>query len=139
RHELAPAAAPRGAHLFPRLQRRPRGALRQVLGAGGAKLILDVRISAARNPDFRRPITLAGNDRAGADQARRVRTFDLRSARTPPSERKCRSAASHLAKPSCSKCLTHLSRSSAAQSNVAHHSTNEAPSATIGVTRIVAT
>src|SRR5262249_61837749 len=32
---LAPAAAARRAHLFPRLQRRPRGALRQVLGAGG--------------------------------------------------------------------------------------------------------
>ncbi len=38
RHEFAPAAAARGAHLFPRLQCRPRGALRQVLGAGGAEL-----------------------------------------------------------------------------------------------------
>ena len=28
---------PGHAHLFPRLQRRPRGALRQMLGAGGAQ------------------------------------------------------------------------------------------------------
>ena len=34
RDELAPAGH---AHLFPRLQCRPRGALRQMLGAGGAQ------------------------------------------------------------------------------------------------------
>src|SRR5262249_11399065 len=33
-----PTAAARGAHVFPRLQRRPRGPLRQVLGFGCAKL-----------------------------------------------------------------------------------------------------
>src|SRR5262249_30784941 len=38
RHELAPAAAARRAHVFPRLQRRSRGPLRQVLGFGWAKL-----------------------------------------------------------------------------------------------------
>ena len=45
RDELAPA---RHAHLFPRLQCRPCGALRQMLGAGGAALI--VSISAAYQP-----------------------------------------------------------------------------------------
>ena len=38
RHELAPAG---DAHLLPRLQCRPRGALRQVLGAGAAALDRD--------------------------------------------------------------------------------------------------
>ncbi len=41
RHELASAAAPRRSHLLPRLQCRARGALRQVLGAGGAELRTD--------------------------------------------------------------------------------------------------
>lgn len=37
RHDVAPAG---NAHLFPRLERRPRRSLRQVLGAGGAALSL---------------------------------------------------------------------------------------------------
>src|SRR5262249_32057479 len=41
RHELASTTPARRAHLFPGLQCRPRGPLRQVLGAGGAKLTPD--------------------------------------------------------------------------------------------------
>ena len=37
RHELAPAAPARHPHLLPGLAHRPRGALRAVLGAGGAR------------------------------------------------------------------------------------------------------
>jgi len=49
-----------------------------------------------------------------------------------------RNALSHLANPSFSKWLTHRSYSSAAQSNVAHHSTSAVLLSTIASTRIVA-
>lgn len=50
-----------------------------------------------------------------------------------------RSAPSQVAKPSRAKYPVQRSRSSAAQSNVAHHTTNAASVSTTGVTQIVAT
>ncbi len=64
RDDVAPAAPARGAHLLPRLQCGPRGALRQLLGAGGEELNASVT-AAGRASQARRP---AGNGRAGCDR-----------------------------------------------------------------------
>ena len=73
RHELAPGRRP---HLLPRLGRGPCGALRQLLGPGGARLIYRFAAAAARWPAGRP----AGRERCGGSNFRAAR-------RTPQSGR----------------------------------------------------
>jgi len=85
-------------HLFPRLQRRPRGALRQVLGAGGTKLkgrcggkatpaggsAHSNRFNAAlAGPFFRRPGSTRWIDRAHEADGNTIGVFDNRVTRPP--------------------------------------------------------
>ena len=89
RDDVAPAAPARDAHLLPRLQCRPRGALRQLLGPGREKLKASVTAAGRASP-APRP---AGNGRASFGRrtsrpARRTEREKTRPVR-PPTIRAC--------------------------------------------------